>query len=121
LNEKNNYQFTSNNSNTWTYTYDKDEIIIPPIVNKKEFPKIMERLFIEIPGLARSKDTHPQTDCLNYICRGRLLVLERLKALNLYKIDEEDHKAVYLRDNDAQQILDKIEKNQIMNLKRPLF
>ena len=81
-----------------------------------DLPKIMHRDFVEIPGLGRSKETHPYSDCMNYICRGRLLVLERLKALKIYKTDEEDRRSVYLRDNDAQQILNLIENNKIRSL-----
>ena len=115
-NTKKNNQFTSNNSNTWTYTYDKNDIVKHPVVNRKDLPKIMHRDFVDIPDLQRSILTHPYSDCVNYICRGRLLVLERLKALKILKTDDDDRRTVYLRDNDAQQIINQMHNNKIRSL-----
>ena len=93
---------TSTSSSSTTSNIDDDAIILPPLINENLLPKSLPRTFTTIPNRQRVAEKLPTSDCLNFICRGRFLVLNRLKRLKLHKTDKDDRKSLHLLDNDLQ-------------------
>ena len=106
---------TSSSTYTLNSNMNPTIITLPPSINENLLPTSLPREFTEIPGLKRKSKTIPKSECLNFICRGRLLVLNRLKRLHLHRTDKVEHKASHLLDSDTQQIQNYIDNELIKN------
>ena len=90
---------STNDQNTTLAT-----IASPPEIYDNELPISLPREFTETEGRKRSENQLPTSENLNFISRGRLMVLNRLKALHLHVPDKICRKTCNLLNNDIQQI-----------------
>jgi len=87
-----------------------------PIPYENQLPKALIREFTKTEGRKRSEKQIPNSENYNYLSRGRLMVLNRLKALSLHIPDSKCRKTFQLLNNDIQQLQTNIDKGELKNI-----
>ena len=85
------------------------------VIHEQDLPKAVAREFTVNEDSKRKEEQTTTSENLNFISRGRLMVLNRLKALHLHVPDAVDRKSCNLLKNDIQQIQDYIDNEDIKN------